>query len=564
MTAKRIPFYSIFTFIALFLFKTGLFAQAENVDISHRVYDFLNRLEIKGIITNYSNSNIPLSRKEITDYILLLTKKQNSLNDIEKKILNDLQIEFEYDLKKTDNLPVELFSERNSFIDGLKGIFSDKPKYTYSFVDSSNSFFIKTLVSGEMRDGKTTGEESKNAVLATWGGSIRGTLENKFGYSLIATNGQVFGDKDFAKLDLALKGNYKINEKDAVNFDFTEGYVTYNSKIVNFEIGRDKLSIGTGYIDKIIVNPLSPSFDMVKASVKYGKVHYTFVHASLLEKTIPMMLELPEDKRVINPKYLALHRFEASLFDNKLDIGLSEMAIYGKRPVELAYCTPLIFYKSVEHSMQDRDNSLMVMDAKLRLFSSLEVFGSFLIDDITFGKIGTNWWANLFTYQGGGRFVDCFNIENLDLLLEYTRIDPYTYTHRVEGNNYTNNIYPIGPNLQPNSDKISISPIYYFSNRLNINLVYSYIRHGSNIKDENNAVIRNVGGDLNFGHRSIDSEEAEFLDGDLEKINDFRISVSFEPLKDIFFLAQYEYIKTVNDRSSLSDNFLSIKLKLNY
>ena len=47
--------------------------------------------------------------------------------------------------------------------------------------------------------------------------------------------------------------------------------------------------------------------------------------------------------------------------------------------------------------------------------------------------------------------------------------------------------------------------------------------------------IRNVGGDINLGHRAFDAESVKFLDGNLEVYRKYSASIQFEPVNQISF-----------------------------
>ena len=86
-----------FVVILVLVFISSLLqAQAELVPVSHKVYIFLNSLHKKGIIENYNNANLPLSRRAVADYLEIIDKSRDKLTNTEKDILADLQVEFSY------------------------------------------------------------------------------------------------------------------------------------------------------------------------------------------------------------------------------------------------------------------------------------------------------------------------------------------------------------------------------------------------------------------------------------------------------------------------------------
>jgi len=45
-------------------------AQIENVPVNNQVYEFLNRMGVKRILLMYSNTMIPISRKEVAEFLI--------------------------------------------------------------------------------------------------------------------------------------------------------------------------------------------------------------------------------------------------------------------------------------------------------------------------------------------------------------------------------------------------------------------------------------------------------------------------------------------------------------
>lgn len=548
---------SIFTFISSFAF-----SQYENVELNNNIYDFLNRLHIKKIISKYSNAVLPLNRLEIANYLKYIDEFSSELNEIEKKKLDEYKREFEYELTNSLSSKTELF-QSGSFTSNFLNLFSDKERFIYTYIDSSITFFANALFESKSMIAIGDYYDNKHSSLLRWGGKIRGTIGNKIGYYAFATNGQIIDDKNLGLTDITLKNNYKIHEHNSKNFDFTEGYITYNTHNITFQFGREKVSYGQGYNEKMQLSSVN-AIDFIKLNFHLASINYAFIHSWILPKSQYIKNnQLMYNDEPINSKYLAIHRLGITLLDNNLELGASEMVVYSNRPFEIAYITPLIFYKSVEHSLQDRDNSLLSFDASVRLIPKVKLYGTFVIDDIDFSKIGTKWWGNLFSYQVGTFITEPFGLSNLDFNIEYLKILPYTFSHRFIENNYTNYNSYVGPNLDPNSDKLDIFSKYYLTYRTSFQIGFSYIRHGKNIVDDKGNVIKNVGGDINFGHRSIDSEETEFLDGKVEKIFTPSFRLLYEVFNDIFFSFEYSYYISKEDIKS-KQQMINLIFSINY
>ena len=214
-----------------------------------------------------------------------------------------------------------------------------------------------------------------------------------------------------------------------------------------------------------------------------------------------ILIQLPAAQHRIEEKYIGYHRIGFN-FSRHFDFGVGELIIYGDRPIDLSYLNPFNFYKSVEHANQDRDNSMLFFDYNNNSIKGLKLFTTFLIDDMQFGQIGKGWWGNETMFNIGAYSTNLYNIIPLDIHLEYLRIEPYTFRHRLIRNAFTNFGYNLGPDIQPNTGLFFSQINYRFSNRLSLTASFSYSEHGAN-PVMNDGTIRNVGGDINLGHRVV-------------------------------------------------------------
>ena len=241
------------------------------------------------------------------------------------------------------------------------------------------------------------------------------------------------------------------------------------------------------------------------------------------------------------------------------------MIIYQRYSPEFAYLNPVNFYKSSEHSLRDRDNALLGFDLEVFPRNGYKLYGAWLIDDIDFSRIGTDWWGNEFGWQGGLCVTDVVGVPNVDAVLEYTRLSPYLYSNRINGNDYTHNNVGLGHHLEPNSDEWFAQIRYRPAKSLSTKITYVHQRHGENIVS-NGQIVKNVGGNILQGHRSSDSETASFLDGNFVTNHRLQAQIVLEPMTNFFLTGAYEFLRSNNESgaSSVNDQTMSIKLSVEY
>jgi hypothetical protein len=493
-------------------------------------------MEALHIINNYNSFELPKPRKDIVKFIKEVIASQSKLDPVDSKILQDLEVEFEFELYGTLNNSQSIIGHESY------DLTSQKAKYFFYYNEPGKvNIFINLLAEGESifsNDFKYHNHQS--AALGVIGGKIEGTFLNNFGFSISGTNGDAVGNKEVAALRDDIRQNFKFNEKpSAAFFDETLGYLTADFDMIRFKFGRDKIRIGYGPM-KSIIDDYAPPFDFIGFDINYKFFTFSYFHGQLLGNSIVQQDSIQGPINVVSQKYIGYHRIGFNLSDN-FNFGVGEMIIYGDRPLDLSYLNPFAFYKSIEHANQDRDNSLLFFDASDRAIDGMKIFGTLLIDDMDFGKLGTGWYANETLLDIGIFSSNLYNIMPADITLEFTKVDPYVHTHRTGNTNFTNNGYDLGSNLKPNSELFLAGINYRINNRTNLDLSFKYIIHGANPVLPDGTII-NVGGDESLGHRTFDSNFARILDGDLEYSRIVSASLTYEPVKQYFVMLKLVYL----------------------
>jgi hypothetical protein len=217
------------------------------------------------------------------------------------------------------------------------------------------------------------------------------------------------------------------------------------------------------------------------------------------------------------------------------------MVVYSRPSPELAYLNPLNFYKSAEHSLQDRDNSLIAFDIETHFLKNIQFSGSILIDDMDFKRLGTRHYVNQFAYQAGAYYIEPAGLQDVEMAVEYARINPYVYTHHILVNTYANHEFSLGNPLGPNSDMLRIQIGYLISSRARADIRYDGLRHGDNLLFPDGSLKTNVGGNVLMGHRAADAEEVDFLGGARTTVHRFSFHFVWQVTKEFFCETRYEY-----------------------
>ena len=183
------------------------------------------------------------------------------------------------------------------------------------------------------------------------------------------------------------------------------------------------------------------------------------------------------DRVKINPKWIAAHRLEYTPA-HWLLLSVSEAVIWGERGLDAAYLNPLYFLYSAQHDGGDRDNVVMSGDFVARLPFRGIFYGALLIDDMKISKLGKGDAGNKLGFLTGVFSTDLF-LDGLDVGIEYTRLEPYVYSHFYPINRFSNWNSSLGADLQPNSDRLELTLLYRPTFDITLNLSSALNRHGS-------------------------------------------------------------------------------------
>lgn len=503
-----------------------LFGQAEYLNINHPIYIFFERLYSVGIIKKYDLFHKPITRSQAVKLLIQIEESKTQLDEIDLELLSKYYKEFLFDRNQsTENLS-------GFFNSGVYNISDGKEKFIYYYTDEDgSSVFVNTIW-----DFKAIGTNKFNsynpAVIGNLTGTFRGTFLKNFGFQISGSNGKIFSNKSTALIERDLSLNFKLNESaDQTFFDNTSGHLSLDFEKIKVRAGREFIQVGYG-INSPILSQHSPKSDHISLNLNLGIFSFQYIHAKLLGNKSYLPDSITGGVHSISEKYFGYHRIGMDI-SKHFRFGFGEMVVYSNRSVDLSYLNPFSFYKSVEHSGQDRDNSLLFFDAVNNSIPGLFLYSTLLMDDIDYSKLGSGWWGNQILFQLGASSFNLYKIIPLDFHIEFMRIDPYVFTHRLISNNYTNFGYPLGTELKPNSLNISTKLNYRVSKNIQCSFEYNHSTHGANEINSMGDVTKNVGADINLGHRTFDSEKVKFLEGIIQKTYTTSFYVVYEYSRSI-------------------------------
>ena len=547
--------------LILFVFTASAFAQQENVPLDNDVYTFLKEMKVKGIISGIHDDTPNMSRYEVKKMLNKIEESKTVLSETENRLLKKFKTEF-YDEEASSENSYQFFGDE--FSSSFEDLFSKKNRYVYSYREPEANFYLNVL--GRFAFGQAFKPLKQNSTMYDIGFRFRGTVFNNLGYNLSVQKGGVSGSQSYAKLfDPRLNYNFKFIEaiENIGNYDFAEGYLRYyvepaKDMRLALQLGREKIKFGYGYGSKFVISGEHTLMDFIRLNFDYGVFSFT----SLTASTVGTFSEFRD---LNHTKLLAINRFKLN-FPEVIEFGLGENIIYSGRGVDLAYLNPMIFYKFVEMSLQDRDNGSVWLDFQTHFLKNVEISGTFFLDENILSHLqNLNLFSNKTAYQFGVMWYSPFSVSDLSLTAEYTKIRPYVYTHTNDKNSYTAYGELLGHSIGPNSDELLFKADYNLNDWIRLSGSYHYIRSGENIYDNEGRLLFNAGGDPFVPHRmTVDSERIDFLDGERINKNILTANIKIEPLRKFYMNLSYKLMIVNNITRNLEEKTSYILLTTNF
>ncbi|UFH55692.1 hypothetical protein [Spirosoma sp. KNUC1025] len=302
----------------------------------------------------------------------------------------------------------------------------------------------------------------------------------------------------------------------AVDYLSARGYITFNAlKVINIQFGHDRNFFGNGF-RSLLLSDNSPPYLFLKLSTRLGKrIQYTNLFASLQNKQAP----LPKGEHLIPQKFTAIHHLSINLNDH-MNLGIFEAEVFSRDRFDISYLNPIILYRYVESSQGSADNAMIGIDFKANFLSQFMVYSQIMIDEFRLGALreGRGDWTNKFAVQVGGKYIDAFNVPNLDLQAELNLARPFTYSHESTPSvnsgqtNYAHYNQPLAHPLGGNFLE-GIGIVRYQQKRLTANGIFGLmmygadpapdINYGGNILKDYNGRIRDEGNFIGQGRKTV-------------------------------------------------------------
>lgn len=266
--------------------------------------------------------------------------------------------------------------------------------------------------------------------------------------------------------------------------DIFRAGVTWKLGKVTFDFAVDHLKSGPARYNPLMLNADKSPMTYLRTTFDFKWFTYTHTVGQL---------KMFKDAQ----KYLYHHRLQFPLFKDRMIFGFNEAIVYGTtldsltmgkvnsdplrkqyynidRDIEPVYLIPFVPYAFAEHFSGDRDNALLSIDLVIKIPKNFHWYCELLMDDISnpltlFSDDFGNKWA----VSVGGIWFTTIGERSLTTEFEYTRVEPWTYTHfKGASHNYAHFGHSLGAELGPNSAQINARTEFQITDKQSIALTY--------------------------------------------------------------------------------------------
>ena len=528
--------FKIFFLTFYFWLLPFLVAQVLNEDLNNSVYNFIDRFAVKKMI-NVNQSVKPYSKREITGWLKQLNEQKYKLNKVESKELEWFLLE--YDL------------EQDTIISKLG---------EYQYLDKNFRFRAIPIAGYEISSVGT------NKGFSKWvGAHIEGWYKDISLMFEYLDTGE-FGDNVDIKKNLTPRtGHFIKNAPNGIEFSDVKGKIGYDFGYGSLSLKKEYVNIGSGKFGQIILSSKAASFPHIELKLKptdWMEIYY--MHGWLNSEVLDSNNFYYSYSSKIKPrlvesfisKYITLNYI--TFFPNDwFKFSLGNSFIYsGKLRPEMFI--PVMYFKVMDHntgrgSVND-GNGIIFFNFDFNYFRNFSIYSTLLIDVLEIrpllkGEFYKQWMGITI----GSKFIN-IGLKNLDLFVEYTRLNPWIYENKYTTTNYTHLNYIMGHWIGNNADLLSLQFNYKFVRSLQLSLKAEFLRKGGQ-------------GDNYYAYE--DRIGLPFLYG--ENRNDFSVnfSTTYNPLHNLYIKGCYVYSEIEDELKGRTPLFLlgsknSISLSVSY
>jgi len=453
--------------ILLLLFSVFYFpaiSHAQDVPVhlsSVEIYSFIDELANAGLVT--VNSAIkPYSRNFISKALEQADGQREKLNSRQQKDLDFFLLDFGKELHASKDFKrrLDLFYYKDSIfsitVNPILGV--------QVFHNDSGNFYHR------------------------WNGAEAWAYAGHFGfYASLRDNHESKRLSDPAYLNQFTASNYKVDTKGGGDFDEFRGGITYAWKWGSAGLVKDHFAWGDNYHGSNIFSGNVPSFTQLKFHVNpVPWFDFNYVHGWLVSDVIDSSRSWPNGSATritYRYKFMAANMFSFTPW-KKLILSFGNSIVYSDEILHPAYFIPFGFFKTIDHSLNSTgsnflgQNSQLFFNVSSRNIRNVHLYSSLFVDEIALGRAtDADKQSNYLSFKIGAHTSN-LGLQNLELTAEYTRTNPFVYTHYISTATFANSSFNMGHYLGDNAQEVYLAVAFHPISKLKIELSWFEAQKG--------------------------------------------------------------------------------------
>jgi len=510
----------IYTMIILFFVSPSIFSTSIiNVPLNHWSYSFIERMQAKGILGEYISQTKPYSRGKMANMVLrissLLERGKIGLTKTDKELLQCMKKEFAHELA----------------LSGIPDIAGNK--HLIDWTDDEMSLVTEVSFTQNNHLDKYN-PEGDRIYQSSINVDLYGDLWENLSFYNHSQASHYAGAQDppaWKRSDPWYNFRYPWRA-------LSDSYFVFGNSKINISAGKDAILWGPGYHGVIGLTSADRTFDIVKFHTNVWKLNFTSLLGFLRDDVIE------NNKSLVLRKNISAHRIEFTPYSG-VCIAWQEAYVYDAKDLHIELLNPLMPYQMAEDYLGEIGNNTMEGDLVISLIPNTKIYSALFLDDFHPDKSPFKYPKFEWAILNGALITDPFGIDDTDFVVEYARVEPWTYTHKGTIQNppiptaFKNFDEPLGHWIGPNSDDLFIQAGWRITTNLRSAISYNRIRHGES------------GSNIYDAHRiGTDEEEKGFLKGIIENEKSIGVGLEYNNFHSMKVSANYKYKKTENKQKA--------------
>jgi hypothetical protein len=445
-----------------------------NESLNSTAYDYLYRMAQKGLV-KWSDYQLPLDRKSISQAIDQLSAVQDQLTKTEIRELEFYKQEYSFDDDTLKEEKVFFKKDSSHRFRALK------------FEKDDAKIFVDPLIGLQFLKAG-----NKNTSQYFSGVRIAGYFGKHWGINFSYRDNTEKGDtlthnNQFTPIEGVVPTIQTRRSINYSSFNYNMGYRWSNGSL---SAGQENLTWGYGLGGNIALSGKAPSFPFIKFDFKpWPWLHFSYFHGWLQSNVIDSARSYNTGTGIYNNnreiyyrKFIAHHSLTVTPLKG-LDVSIGESIIYSDQ-LNFAYLIPINFFKIYDqynsrYNINAGDNSQFFgLISSRNHIKNTHVYAQVFIDEVRASKIfNKNESRNQLGYTLGLNRTDLF-LHYLTAGIEYSRVNPFVYNNLIPAQTYEHHSYILGDWMGNNADRLYLFAQYVPLPKLKMKLWHQKIRKG--------------------------------------------------------------------------------------